>query len=108
MGFLKRLSGIFKAPAQASDEKFYLLTVRCNRCGEILHGQVNVYNELSADEDEAGQPVFQGRKVLIGSGRCFQQIEVSLRFNARRELIHRQITGGTFVEGPASAPTEPS
>jgi hypothetical protein len=104
MDLLKRLAGLLKPAPPA--EKFYPLVVRCKRCGEVLHGQVNVYNELSADEDESGQTVYHGRKVLIGSGRCFQQIEVTLRFNARRELIDRQIAGGIFVDEPVTVPGE--
>jgi hypothetical protein len=37
------------------------------------------------------------RKVLIGSGRCFQPIEVKLTFDANRNIISREITGGDFI-----------
>jgi hypothetical protein len=37
------------------------------------------------------------RKVLMGSGRCFQPIEVTLKFDEGRRLLERQITGGKFT-----------
>jgi hypothetical protein len=38
------------------------------------------------------------RKVLMGSGRCFQQIEVELTFNANRGITNTEISGGRFVD----------
>jgi hypothetical protein len=35
---------------------------------------------------------------LIGSKRCFQQIEATFKFDASRELQDKQISGGRFVE----------
>jgi len=34
----------------------------------------------------------------MGSSRCFQQIEVELKFTSSRELIEQQAQGGKFVE----------
>jgi hypothetical protein len=34
----------------------------------------------------------------MGSGRCFQQIEVELTFDANRRLLDKQVQGGTFIE----------
>jgi hypothetical protein len=91
MGFLKKLFG-GGVPSVGSD--VYTFTVRCDRCGEIIEGRVNLANELSMD-DEGGYLI---RKVLIGSGRCFQQIEVTLRYNATRQLQEKEISGGKFVD----------
>jgi hypothetical protein len=63
----------------------------------VIDAQVNLSNDLSVDYDEAGKARYHGRKVLIGRERCFQQIEVTVVFDANRILIERQITGGTFV-----------
>ncbi len=90
MSFLKKLFGGVTSPS--SD--FYTFTIRCDRCGETIEGRVNLSNDLSLD-DEGGYHV---RKVLMGSGRCFQQIEVTLRFDASRQLQEKQISGGKFVE----------
>jgi hypothetical protein len=34
---------------------------------------------------------------LIGEGHCFQRVEVELTFDGTRRLIHREISGGQFV-----------
>ena len=91
MGFLKKLFGGGMA---SSSTNFYTFNVKCDRCGEIIEGKVNMNNDLSLD-DEGGYHV---RKVLMGSGRCFQQIEVAMKFDASRQLLDKQICGGKFVE----------
>ena len=91
MGFLKKLFGGGMA---SSSTNFYTFNVKCDRCGEIIEGKVNMNNDLSLD-DEGGYHV---RKVLMGSGRCFQQIEVAMKFDASRQLSDKQISGGKFVE----------
>jgi hypothetical protein len=35
---------------------------------------------------------------LVGTNRCFQQIEVEMKFTAARTLIEQQATGGQFVD----------
>ena len=91
MGFLKKLFG---GGTASSSSDFYTFTVHCNRCGETIEGKVNLSNDLSLD-DEGGYRV---RKVLMGSGLCFQQIEVQLNFDAAKQLQDKQISGGKFVE----------
>lgn len=91
MGFIKKLFG---GGTPSSNADFYTFTVRCDRCGETIGGKVNLNNDLSLD-DEGGYHV---RKVLIGSGRCFQQVEVILKFDASRQLQEKQVSGGKFVE----------
>jgi hypothetical protein len=34
---------------------------------------------------------------LVGNNRCFQQIEVELKFNSSRQILEQQVTGGQFV-----------
>jgi hypothetical protein len=34
----------------------------------------------------------------MGSGLCYQQIEVSLKFDASRQLLEKEISGGKFLE----------
>ncbi len=78
--------------------KFHIFAAKCSRCGEIIHGQVNVNNDPSQEYDENGKPYFVCRKVLVGNQLCFQRIEVLFKFNEARGLLDRQITGGEFVE----------
>jgi len=91
MGFLKKLFG---GGSSSSNTDFYTFSVSCDRCGEPIAGKINLNNDLSLD-DEGGYHV---RKVLMGSGHCFQQIEVILKFDASRQLVDKQVNGGKFVE----------
>ncbi|HJS18745.1 MAG TPA: hypothetical protein VJ785_08350 [Anaerolineales bacterium] len=94
MGFLKNL---FKGTPSKPEKRYYIFQVKCNRCGEIIEGRVDLDNDLSL-EYEGKDNVYFGRKVLMGAGRCFQQIEVDLKFTSSRELVEKQVQGGTFVE----------
>lgn len=94
MSFFQKL---FK-PGPSNQGKFYNFEVKCKRCGEIIHGQVNVNNEPSLELDDKGKPYYVCRKVLMGSNLCFNQIEVVFKFNENRGVIDKQITGGDFVE----------
>jgi hypothetical protein len=93
MNFLKKLF----TPRPATWGTFHYFTVKCKRCGELIEGRVNVNNEPSLEYDEKGRPYYICRKVLIGSGHCFQQIEVVFKFNVDRGVIEQHITGGEFV-----------
>lgn len=94
MGFLKNL---FDSGSSASQRRDYNFKVKCNRCGELIEGRVDLNNDLSV-EYEGNESVYFGRKVLMGSGRCFQQIEVELKFDASKQLLEKNITGGSFKE----------
>jgi hypothetical protein len=93
MSFLKNLFGGPKRP----EKKYYVFQVKCKRCGEIIEGRVDLDNDLSV-EYEGDNNIYFGRKVLMGNSNCFQQIEVEMKFTSDRQLIERQVKGGTFVE----------
>ena len=95
MSFFKKISSMFSSPAR-SDQRAYWIYARCNRCKEVVRGRVDLYNDLSIDYD-ADQPSYYCRKVLMGTSRCFQQIEVSLKFDQNRRLTDSQITGGQLI-----------
>ena len=92
MGFLKNL---FSGTPAKPEKRYYVFEVKCNRCGEIIEGRVDLDNDLSL-EFEDNRNVYFGRKVLVGSGHCFQQIEVELKFDSSRQLLEQQVTGGQF------------
>ncbi len=94
MNLLKKIFP--SAPAQDSP-RFYSFAVQCSRCGETIEGRINLANDLSADYDD-GRLVYHVRKVLMGSGRCFQQIEVEFTFDSSHKVLDQQITGGRFIE----------
>ncbi len=93
MNLLKK---IFGGSSAKSDQRYYTFSVKCNRCGEVITGRVDLSNDLSV-EYEAGGDIFYARKVLMGENRCFQRIEVELKFNPNRELLEQHVTGGEFV-----------
>ncbi len=92
MDFFKKL---FSAAPPAPRSNFYIFNVKCDRCGETIEGRVNIGNELSLDD---GGTNYFVRKVLMGNGHCFQQVEIELHFNASRKLLDKQVHGGTFLE----------
>jgi hypothetical protein len=94
MGFLKNLFG---GSTAKPEKRFYVFHVKCNRCGEIIEGRVDLDNDLSLDY-EGENTVYFVRKGLIGENRCFQQIEVEMKFTSDKQLIEKEAQGGTFVE----------
>ncbi len=94
MNLLKK---IFPSAPTQSSSRFYSFAVQCNRCGETIEARINLANDLSVDyEDE--RLAYHLRKVLMGSGRCFEQIEVEFTFDSAHNVIEQQISGGHFVE----------
>lgn len=91
MSFFKNL---FSSTPANPDKKYLTFHVKCKRCGEILEGRVDLDNDLSLND--AGDGYF-ARKGLMGSHLCFQQIEVELTFDSSRQLIEKNISGGSFV-----------
>ncbi len=96
MSFLDRLKNMLTAPGGV-DQRSYWVHARCKRCGEVITARVDLMNDLSKDF-ETGQ--YAVHKVLVGAGRnrCFQRIEVTLRFDKNKKLVERSITGGEFLE----------
>ena len=91
MGFLKNLFG---GGSAKPEKRYYIFNIKCNRCGEIIAGRVDLDNDLSLMDEGEGYIV---RKGLIGGNRCFQQIEVELNFDSSRQLREKNISGGEFV-----------
>lgn len=96
MSFLQKLFG-GSSSSPKSDKRYYTFTVKCKRCGELIEGRVDLDNDLSVEYEEGGD-IFYARKVLMGENRCFQRMEVELKFTSKRELIEQQVSGGEFVQ----------
>ncbi|GAB4497967.1 MAG: hypothetical protein OHK0052_10510 [Anaerolineales bacterium] len=97
--FLQKLAHLFQ-PGQA-ESPYFEFRVRCNRCGEEIHGKIHRYNDLSLDEsEESGSENLVCRKIVTGSGenRCFQRVEVYLQFDSKRKLQNHEVAGGTWLE----------
>lgn len=76
----------------------YMVFARCERCGEAIRAHIDLRNDLSIQYGEEGQADhYFIRKTIIGSGLCFNPIEVELTFDVKRNLTHQSINGGTFI-----------
>jgi hypothetical protein len=93
---MKLLQKLFGGSPASSQKQDYTFSVKCLRCGEIIEGRVDLNNDLSVEYETNGD-VYHARKTLMGKNRCFQRMEVELKFTPSRELLERHITGGEFV-----------
>jgi hypothetical protein len=93
MNLLQRLFGASPAGFQ---KRYYTFSVKCRRCGEIIEGRVDLDNDLSIEYEEGGD-IYYARKVLMGENKCFQRMEVELKFTSKRELLEQHIIGGEFT-----------
>jgi hypothetical protein len=91
MNFLKKL---FSSPGPTS--RYYQFQVKCKRCGEIIDGRVDLYNDPSVDY-EGQKPVYICRKVVMGSSHCYQQVEVTFKFDENRKVLEKTAVGGDFI-----------
>jgi len=101
MSFLNKIASFFTVGGNAQEFAYYF-KVKCNRCGEIIPGRVDLRNEPSVNYDEKGKKTYFCRKVLIGDELCFQRIEVEFTFDAKYNIIDRKIKGGAFLEDESS------
>lgn len=98
MNLLKKLATLFSA-VSGPTTNWYPIAVQCDRCDEVIHAQINLSNDLSIEYDEAENiSGYICRKALLGKQRCFQQVEVTLTFDAKRKLIERKVENGKFVD----------
>jgi hypothetical protein len=99
--FVKRnnmnlLQKLFGGPPASPQKRYYTFSVKCRRCGEIIEGRVDLNNDLSV-EYKADGDIYYARKILMGVNKCFQRMEVELKFTSSRELLEQHITGGEFI-----------
>ena len=99
MNILKKLGRILASPPPSTERALYLY-IQCERCGEKLQARVDMWNELTPEYGEKGDDAasFHCRKVLVGENKCFQPIELKLRFDKKHKLVGKQIQGGKYIE----------
>jgi len=90
MNFLKKLFS-----SQGPTSRYHQFQVKCKRCGEIIDGRVDLFNDPSLDY-EGQKPVYICRKVVMGSGHCYQQVEVTFKFDENRNVLEKTAVGGDF------------
>ena len=93
MNFLQKL---FKDASTKPEKRYYTFSVKCRRCSEVIEGRVDLDNDLSVEYESSGD-IYRARKVLMGNDKCFQTIEVDLKFDHQRNLVGSQVSGGEFV-----------
>ena len=108
MGLLKKIAeSLFGGGAEGSPAPMLDFDVRCDRCGEVIHGRIHLHNDLY-EQYNGDDLSYYCCKSLMSSGetRCFQQVIVEYTFDARRQVIDRRVEGGRFVE--PDSPDEPA
>jgi hypothetical protein len=97
MSFLKKIASAL-SPKGAEEGDALWVYVRCNKCGETIKTRIDLRHDLTPNYSDEGRVTdYVLRKVLIGSQRCFERIEVKLTFDPQRRLTSREITGGQFI-----------
>ncbi len=88
------LKNLFGGVGQGSDDKrgFYVY-VRPKRCDEIIEVRVDLFNDLSQEDDGSGYFV----RKLASAVRCPFQAEITLYFDKNRRHTISDIEHGEFV-----------
>ena len=96
-GSVQKSGGGGSSSFGGGDPNAYWIYAQCRRCGEPLRSRVNLANDPSLDDDGVSWVV---RKGIVGSGanRCFQTIEVTLKFDAKKQnVIEGEAVGGKLI-----------
>ena len=114
MQFLKNLfggggSGLSSSPSGDSDGLY--MYVRGTGCDEVVRVRINLRNDLSETDDGKGYFVHK----LARGPKCPRNMDVTVHFDLRRNIVEREIDGGQYVDAAAyqawiasQAPTEKS
>ena len=99
---LKRLFGGRKEPVIGAGRRAFTLTIKCDKCGELIVIRIDQDHELQAEYDdeaaEGAQPTqYLLRKEIVGAD-CQNLIRLTIRFDADLHPLERTIEGGEFVE----------
>jgi hypothetical protein len=98
MGFFKKFAQLFGPAAPSTDERTMWVYARCKRCHEKLRLRVDLMNDLSVEYGADGAATgYFCRKMLMGEQRCYQQMEIELTFDAKRQLCDQKISGGELI-----------
>ena len=97
MSFLKKIASAL-SPKGTDEGEVLWVYVRCDKCGEALKTRLDLRHDLTPNYSAEGRVAsYSSRKVLIGSQRCFEPIEVKLAFDPQHRLTSREIAGGQFI-----------
>lgn len=97
MSFLEKIASILSPKGREEGDVLWVY-VCCDKCGEKIKTRIDLRHDPTPNYDDEGRVTdYVLRKVLIGSQRCFEPIEVKLTFDPQRRVISREITGGQFI-----------
>lgn len=100
MQFLKNLfggggSGLSSSPSGDSDGLY--MYVQGTGCDEVVRVRINLRNDLSETDDGKGYFVHK----LARGQKCPRNVDVTVHFDLRRNIIEREIDGGQYVDEAA-------
>jgi len=88
---------LFGGNKQSSAREQYLY-VQCQRCQTMLAVRIDLYNDVSAEYDDAsGQEHYILRKDIVDA-RCFQRMHAEIHYDQYRREQKRSLQGGTFLD----------
>jgi hypothetical protein len=95
MGFFKKIKdAIFGSPeGEIRDPDGIYFYVKCGKCGSPVRVRADKYHDLVRDYD-TGE--FTWNKEIM-DGSCFSLIHATVRFDASRRVIEKEIEGGEFI-----------
>jgi len=97
MSFLRKITSALSPKGAEKGEGLWVY-VRCGKCGEKIKTRIDLSHDLTPNYSDEGRVTdYCLRKVLIGSQRCFEPIEVQLAFDPQRRVTSREIVGGQFI-----------
>lgn len=94
MDFLRRLFG--GGGTNAEPDAAMYLYVKCNHCGSPLRVRIDTRNELYPEYGDMEASGYVLHKEMMDS-KCFRLMYATVRFDARRRELDREIEGGTFI-----------
>lgn len=99
---LKRVFSGGKDPVMGAGRRAFTLTVRCDKCGELIEVRIDQDHEFQAEYDdeatEGARPTqYLLRKEIVGAD-CQNLIRFTIRFDADLHPVERSIEGGELVE----------
>jgi hypothetical protein len=97
MSFLSKLFAPFLGKSPSGSDRYLAIYVFSHRCREPVTGQIDLLNELSLDDENAGG--YYVRKVLHTSGksRCFGEVEIEVWLNSKKNLVRHEVHGGRWL-----------
>jgi hypothetical protein len=97
MSFLSKLFGPLFGKSPAGSDRYLAIYTFSHRCREAVAGQIDLMNELSLDDENAGG--YYVRKVLHTSGksRCFGEVEIEVWLDSKKNLVRQEVHGGRWL-----------